>query len=653
MYRFLIVTCLVTLAGLVGVLTVSSLEPAADVVLINGAEVHNLDPARMTWSHDIRTAYGLWEGLLTLDPKDGVTLLPGVAERFTLSPDGRTYTFFLRHNARWSNGDPVTAADFRFAWLRVLDPATASDYYRYMTLIEGAGEYYEAMVEASKKDSAKRQATAAVQGGKIPDANSVRIDVVDDYTLRVRLVHPTSYFPELAAFSTFLPVHRRSMEKFRLPVENPGEPTRYSSEWLQPGNLVTNGPFVLTRWDFQYRLVLTRNEQYWDRANVPSGRIELLANPDPQTAFLAYESGAADVITNLPEMVAPALLAKHARGERPDLNVFPVWGTYYYRFNCKAGPMADPRVRRALAMCVDREAIVRTITRRGERPQTSFVTPGLSVSAPASQPGEVSAKRQADGISGMGWRIAGDRIELVPADSPAARSPLPNPPPMGEGTMVGPGWRIAGERIEYVPAEGLPFDPAAARKLLAAAGFGEGGKPFVMPDGARVTLLVSESSAHKDIGEAVIKMWRDNLGIDVELNVQISNIFGQRMQSHKFDIARSNWYTDYADPTGFLEMFRSSDGNNDGQFQEPEYDRLLEEASRTADGRRRFELIHRAEKILVADQAGVIPMYQMVGQFMVRPAVRGIWPNAKQQIMLKYVGVNHQEHQGHQEDKIQ
>lgn len=596
MYRILLVTCLLVVAGLLVALKMSWGRDRVDVVLANGEEIHELDPGRMSWMHDIRTAYGLWEGLLTMNPKT-LAIEPAVASEYSVSPDGRTYTFTLRPEARWSNGDPVTAEDFRFAWMRVLDPATAADYYTYLLLIRGGEQYYNAFRAYYDAAGAAHKAGWPVTSTR-PDPDSVAIRVIGPHRLEVELVRPVAYFPELIAFATFLPVHRASMEKFL--VDRPGQLPYYDPNWLKPGNLVSNGPFVLTRWDMYDRIVLTRNEQYWDRAHVPSRRIALLANPDVNTSFLSYDSGQCDVLSNLPEAAGQALLAQHQQGRRPDLYVFPVWGTYYYRFNCKQPPFDDVRVRKALAMCIDREAIVRSITRRGERAQSSMVTPGLMVPLPP------------------GWRAG-------PSSGP-------------DSPDHGPGWRVSDDHksLYYEPADGLPFDPAAARKLLADAGYGPGGKPFATKAGP-VQLLLNDSPIHKPIAEAIAKMWQEHLGLKVELELQATGIFRTRLKEHTFDVARANWYTDYGDPTGFLEMFKRGDGNNDGQFESKRFDDLLVQSDNTVEPAHRFELIRQAERVLVAEECGVAPIYQYVGQFLYRRDIGGIWPNPKLQIMLKGV----------------
>ncbi|MCG3179981.1 MAG: Oligopeptide-binding protein OppA [Phycisphaerae bacterium] len=570
MYKFLVITALLVVLALVGVLALTSAQPRADVVLLNGAPVKNLDPARMSWMHDIRTAYGLWEGLLTTDPRT-LAVIPGVAERYEISPDGRTYTFHLRADVRWSNGDPVVSGDFRFAWLRVLDPVNASDYYTYMTLIDGAEEYYARMkdYQAGRWGTADERAKFASPPPQ-PDAATVAIRCPDDRTLEVTLARPVAYFPELVAFATFLPLHAGSMQPF---LEHPSNaPPYYATDWLKPPNLVSNGPFMLERWEFRRRLLLRRNPHYWDREHVPSQRIELRATEDPSTQFCIYQTGGADLLTTLPGDVSKELLRLKAQGERPDLHVFPVHGTYYYRLNCKQPPLDNVLVRRALASCVDRERIVTQITAGGQRAQRSFVTPGLFTTD------------------------------------------------------------ASGRRVEYRPQEGPAFDPEAARRLLAEAGY-PGGKGF-----PPMSLLFNTSKEHELIAQYVCNVWRKELGIDVRLEGLVLTVAGQRMDEHKFEIARSGWFTDYSDPNGFLEMFRSGDGNNDGQFDVPEYDRLLADAAAETDPAKRFAMLEQAEKILVDGQVGVIPVYQYVGQLLYRENITGIWDNPKQQIMLKGVG---------------
>ncbi|MBE3069592.1 MAG: peptide ABC transporter substrate-binding protein, partial [Planctomycetes bacterium] len=322
--------------------------PPADLVWTGGPEVATLDPAKMTALADSRVAAALFEGLTVLDPRD---LRPraGVAERWDVSADGLTYTFHLRPDARWSDGRPVTAEDFDWSWRRVLDPKTAAEYAYMLYPIRGAKAYYEAALKSP----------ASADWGKV----GVRVE--GPRRLVVSLEQPTAYFLSLAAFATYLPVRRDAIET-------------HGERWTFPPHLVSNGPYRLAEWRFRSRMRWEKNPYYWDAASVALDRIEVRVFEDTNTALLAYETGAVDLTTVVPALAIQPLLADRDAGRRSDVTHAVNLGTYYYRFNCTKKPTDDPRVRRALALAIDRKAIIERAARGGQQPTGCFVPPGLA-----------------------------------------------------------------------------------------------------------------------------------------------------------------------------------------------------------------------------------------------------------------------------------
>ena len=310
-----------------------------EFVYVSGAEPETLDPARMTGLLEGRLANGLFEGLATYDPKD-LSPLPGMAERWEISPDGLTYTFHLRE-AEWSNGDPVTAHDFAWSWQRVLEPETAASYAYMLYCIRGARAFNE---------------------GAETDFREVGVEAVDGRTLRVRLAKVTPYFLELTAFSTFLPVHRKTGEKL-------------GRAWASPKNFVrrgvVNGSFVLKEWRINDRIVLERNPRYWDAANVASDRIVALPIDSEMAALNAYEEGRADLVTSVPLQLVMKLQA------RPDFHGSDYLGTYYYTFNTTRPPFDDVRVRLAFNLSADKERLVRYVLKGGQKAARTFVPPQI------------------------------------------------------------------------------------------------------------------------------------------------------------------------------------------------------------------------------------------------------------------------------------
>lgn len=325
--------------------------PPADLVWTAVAEVTTLDPARLTAVQDGRVAAALFEGLTVLDPRD-LEPRPGVAERWEVSADGRTWTFHLRPDARWSDGRPVTADDFAHAWRRVLEPKTASEYVYMLWPIRGARAYFEARADNRPADPAQ-----------------VGIHVESDRRLRVELESRTPYFLSLVAFSTYLPVRRDV-------VEDAGGNAR--AHWYLPPNLVSNGAYRLVEWRFQSRMRWEKNPHYWNAESVALERIEVRVYEHPNTALLAYETGAIDLTTSVPALAVQPLLEARAEGRRDDVLYGPKLGTYFYRFNCRKPPLDDARVRRALALAIDRAEIIERAARGGQMPAKAFVPPGLA-----------------------------------------------------------------------------------------------------------------------------------------------------------------------------------------------------------------------------------------------------------------------------------
>ena len=306
----------------------------ADLTLCNGAEPQSLDPAIITGEPEIRIVQALFEGLTTRNAKGEV--IPGVAQSWTLSPDGLTYSFTLRPNAKWSNGDPVTAYDFLKSWERALNPLTASQY-SYQLYYLANGEAYGT--------------------GKLTDFSQVGVKTLDEHTLVVTLVHPTAYFLELATLPVLYPVHLPTIQK-------------YGNDWMKPGRIVSNGPYVLKKWRLNDYILVETNPYYW--RPVPIHRIKVLPTDSPTACFNLFYSRKTDLI--LDKTSIPAELVPEIRN-KPYFHANPFGATTFVRFNVKRKPFDDVRVRKALALALDKKDIVTKITRAGEPVANTLVPP--------------------------------------------------------------------------------------------------------------------------------------------------------------------------------------------------------------------------------------------------------------------------------------
>ena len=366
MSRLLIIP-LALLALLAGAMAWSSsaTPPRAEFTFALTRDVLTLDPNQMSYGQDMRLAYGIWEPLYSYEP---LTLkpIPAAAKSCDVSDDKRIYTFHLRDNAKWSNGDPVTSRDFVFAWRRMLESPGEYTYLHYY--IKGAKTYEDAYGQYLNEPDTKPK----------PHFASVGVEAIDPLTLKVTLENPLTFLFELVAFTPFLPLHEPSMRPFAQVDPRTGH-TTYDGRFTRPG-VVGNGPYVLSDWEFKRRVRLTRSETYWDKANVPTATIEQLCVEDGLGQLLRYESGEVDWLAEIPSEIGPEMLAK----KRPDLHVFPGYGTYFLTVMVKPtfrsgspNPLADLHVRQALSMAIDRRPIVQNITRMGEAPATTYIPPGI------------------------------------------------------------------------------------------------------------------------------------------------------------------------------------------------------------------------------------------------------------------------------------
>ena len=324
----------------------------------NGGEVADLDPQTAIAAVDGDVISALFEPLIQLDPVD-LHPLPGAAASWEISPDGRTYTFHLRPGAKWSNGDPVRASDWVYSFHRLITPTLAAPFLNYATLVAGAEDYGK---------------------GVTKDFASVGIREIDPLTLEIQLTNPTPYFPAVLNFWPLYPVHRPTIEKFNA-FARPGTP------WTRPGNLVGNGPFMLKEMTPNDHITVVPNPHYWGRAQVRLNELRFYPVDSIDSEERMFRAGQLHVTSNVPVTKIEAY-----RRERPDaLRITPILGTAYYSLNTRVPPLNDRRVRRALALALDRKAIVETVTRAREKPALSFTPDGI-----AGYPGAKKLKPDAD-----------------------------------------------------------------------------------------------------------------------------------------------------------------------------------------------------------------------------------------------------------------
>jgi len=299
------------------------------------AEPATLDPAKSTAIPESLVELQIFEGLTRLDAKEQP--VPGVAEKWEVSPDGMKYTFYLRSTAKWSNGEPVTAQDFEFAWKRALDPELASENAYMLFPIKNAEAYNEKKIGAEE----------------------VGVKAISDHVLEVTLEKPTAYFLGLVAFHAFYPVPQKIVAE-------------HGGKWaIDAKLLITNGPFTISKWVHSNKIEFIKNEQYWDAKAVKLAKMQWPISDSQSTRLALVENDQVDM------MVEPPVVEQDRLNKDGILQVAPYLGIYYYVFNTKKAPFDNEKVRKAFSLALTRENLVKNVIKGGKESAYSWVAPGL------------------------------------------------------------------------------------------------------------------------------------------------------------------------------------------------------------------------------------------------------------------------------------
>ncbi len=310
-----------------------------ELVRGNGVDVATLDPGKMEGVPEHNVAIDLFEGLVNTDPEGKV--VAGAAEKWEVKDGGKLWIFTLRRDAKWSDGSPLTAADYEFAWKRLADPKTASPY----GMFPGQAGHI-------------RNGIDIAQGKKPPAALGVK--ATGDKTLQVQLDEPIGFFLKTLTHSSMLPVPKKLVEK-------------YGDKWVDADKIIGNGAYKLAERVVNERIVLTRNPHYWNNAKTVIEKVTWLPIVQPSAEYQRYRAGGEDMTAN---GGVPTDQIKQIRAELPnELKLWPQLGTYYYEINTHVKPFDDWRVRRALSLAIDRKIITQQVTNTGETEAFSFTPP--------------------------------------------------------------------------------------------------------------------------------------------------------------------------------------------------------------------------------------------------------------------------------------
>jgi oligopeptide transport system substrate-binding protein len=315
------------------------------LLLTVGSEPRTLDPQQAQGVTEHHIIMAMIEGLVAPSIDDQAKVVPGMADRWEHNDDHSVWTFHIGENRKWSNGDPVTAQDFVFSCKRMLTASFGAQYSENLFILKGAEEYYR---------------------GKITDFEKVGVKALDDHTLRIELVGPTPYLLSLVQHDSWLPVNPKAILSF-------GKIDTRDSKWTSAENFVGNGPFKMKSWRPNDVIEVVRNPFYWDAENVKLNGINFYSIENLNTGERAFQAGQLHKTDQVPLDKVP-----YYRRTHPELiRIDPYEGVYFYRINVARKPLNDPKVRLALNLAVDRDAIVKNILREDQKPATGYTPPGM------------------------------------------------------------------------------------------------------------------------------------------------------------------------------------------------------------------------------------------------------------------------------------
>ncbi len=567
----------VLLIALVAI-NLQSNEERADFEFIAQGDVFTLDPQRMSWLSDMQVAYCLYEGVVRWNTEDFSIELAG-AKSIEVLNNNQKYVFHLKNNGRWSNGALVTAHDYQYAWMRLLTPDTSSDYSSFFFQIKGGKEYWKWRTEKLREGCVLSLEEVDEQFKR-----QVAVRVIDDFTLEVELVQSVPYFLDQLALAVCSPVYRPSVEGWelqqheqkqmiesgwhtmvppkiesRLWISIDSENGRIKQQhfWARPGRLVGNGPFILKSWRYKRDMRLVRNPYYHSPENTTLNSIRATTIVDPNTAVLAFQNGQADWLSSVNVDYQSDMLREREKGLMDTFHAFPAFGVDFFSFNCRRflsngnlNPFYDKRVRRAFVYGTDKEAIVKHATRLNE-PVVSTIVPPNSIKG-------------------------------------------------------------------YPSIQGLGFDIEKAKKELASAGWidrnGDGlvedeeGNLFPIVD----LLYTTNTPRYKWVSLELRDQWNKHLGIRTQLRGTDNKFFSADLHAGNFMVARGRWYGDYGDPTTFLDIFLSDNGNNDRGYSNVKIDEAMILAQKEHNPEKRLKMLSDIEFKLFNEELPMLVVCQLL-----------------------------------------
>lgn len=494
-------------------------KPEGNVLrYVMSGEPETLDPNMNNYASSSNVLLNLFTGLYQYSA-DGSGVEPACAESYTVSDDGLTYTFKLKEGLKWSDGSPLTAADFEYSWKRELKQETASTAAWQLYYIKNGEAYNNGQCEADE----------------------VGVKAIDDTTLEVVLNNPTPYFVNLTAANNFAPVKKEAVEGAEV--------------WTKSAETyVCNGPFMMGEIKPQEGYTLVKNPNYVFADTVALDGVEMIFIEQAEAALSAYNAGDVDAMSG--GSIETQAMTQYDGSE--ELHSYDLIGTSYYDFNCEKEYMTK-EVRKALSMAITRDTINQVAVPSKPKSAYAFVPYGIPY-----------ADETDDFRTKVGNNLVTEDVE-------------------------------------------------AAKQLLADAGYPNGeGLPTLQ-------LIITNTKENKDKAQILQALWKENLGVNVEIVTFESKVYWDEHAAGNFDIAFDGWTGDYPDPNTNLSIFNKSRMEKECRWRSEEalrYNDLLEEAATLADNNKRMELFVEMEQILM-DEMPVMPVYFRNTMALVKPYVKG------------------------------
>jgi oligopeptide transport system substrate-binding protein len=598
---------------------------------ISGSEIETLDPQVSSGQPEARVYMALFDGLVEYDPKT-MQPIPAIAERWETSQNVDEFIFYLRKNARWSDGKPITAHDFVYTMRRGFRPDLLSRTAYLGYYIKNAEPYNSGgvfvrknnqfllekdvngdaaenskpaeykifgpetefnktlksgdrlVLKGSEKDREKQfekdpKLKAAVEGAEFVPvaAEDLGVEAIDDHTVRITLSQPAPFFVGLLAHQFFRFVPQQAIEKHG------------RIGWTKPENYVTSGPFKLKSYQPYHQLTVEKDPMYWDAASVKLDGIEFYPLEEQNTMMNLYKAGDVDATYN---HTIPSPWIDEMRVFKDEYMDHPEVAIEYHVLNVKKPPLDNLKVRKALSYAVDRVSLAKF--RKTVKPLSYFSPEGIFPEYEAAKARVAEQIQKEQGISKEEWE---GRNKLNPAKACQL--------------MQEAGYKTTPTEGGRCRVENFPID--------------------------KVSILYNTTENNKAVQEFIQAQFKQNLGLTFSLkNMEWKTFLVTRNNLEYDSNARGAWVGDYMDPFAFLSLHYGEKNEGATGWHDPKFDAMCDEANRTPDPQKRYELLARAEFYML-DQQPIIPLVTQATNWIKKPYVKGLYPNPGTLHAWKYV----------------